>query len=69
MPIAAAPGAPLRFADPHAGSGWQQRGGFATFVAPRCLSVHSGIGPEHDPEAPDVIRGGYRFSEKIMLKP
>ena len=26
--------------------------------------------PEHDPEkpAPDVIRGGYRFSEKIMLQ-
>jgi len=26
--------------------------------------------PEHDPEkpAPDLIRGGNRFSEKIMLK-
>jgi hypothetical protein len=26
--------------------------------------------PEHDPEkaCPDLIRGGYRFSEKIMLE-
>ena len=38
-------------------------------VAPPTPSGEKRGGAEHDPEkhAPDLIRGGYRFSEKVML--
>jgi len=36
----------------------------------RRFAARDGVALEHDPKkpAPDLIRGGYRFSEKVMLQ-